>query len=105
MFETVRDIIPPARLSVHLDSLSRQMAAIQQDTGASGANLGDRAHKIISQAGMLGLMRLSRRARALEDACIAGEGTVEARLACCEAADDIQRYAIPAATAGNRRSE
>lgn len=102
MFETVRDIIPPARLNVHLDSLSRQMAAIRRDNGASSASLGNQAHKIISQAGMLGLMRLSRRARALEDACIAGEGTVEALLACCEAADDIQRYAIPAAAARNR---
>lgn len=63
------------------------------------ASLAKQAHKIISQAGMLGLMRLSRRARTLEDACDAGVGIAEALCACCEAAGDIERYAIAAATA------
>jgi hypothetical protein len=102
VFETVRDIIPPARLIVHLDSLGLQMAAILRDSGANSAHLGNQAHKVISQAGMLGLMRLSRRARMLEDACLAAEGIVEALRACCEAAGDIQRYAIPAAMAADR---
>jgi HPt (histidine-containing phosphotransfer) domain-containing protein len=97
VFATVQDIIPAERLSVHLVSLVGQMAAMGRASAANGANLRDQAHKIISQAGMLGLMRLSRRARVLEDACIAGEGTVEALRECCAAADDIRRYAIPAA--------
>lgn len=98
MFETVRDIIPPARLSVHLDSLCCQMAAIKRHGAANMTSLGQQAHKIISQAGMLGLMRLSRRARTLEDACNTGEGIAAALRACCDAADDVQLYAIPAAT-------
>ena len=100
VFETVRDIIPAARLCVHLDTLAGQMAAIGRDPMASSASLQTQAHKIISQAGMLGLMRLSRRARVLESACAAGEGEVEALRECCAAADDIHRYAIAAASAG-----
>ena len=99
VFETVRDIIPAERLAVHLVCLVGQMAAIGRDAGTNGTSLRDQAHKIVSQAGMLGLMRLSRRARDLEDACLAGEGTVEALRECCAAADDIRRYAIPAASA------
>lgn len=48
---------------------------------------------------MLGLMRLSRRARTLEDACNLDEGIAQALRACCEAADDIERYANAAASA------
>lgn len=77
------------------------MAAIRRDGAVHAASLGQQAHKIISQAGMLGLMRLSRRARTLENACNAGAGIAEALRACCDAAGDIERYAIAAATAAS----
>ena len=92
-FEMVQRMILPDRLRVHLDDLERAMAAL---AAATGQVLQDRAHKIVSQAGMLGLMRLSDRARALENACQMGEGVAPALLECRAAADDVRRYAVPA---------
>lgn len=99
MFETVRNLVPADRLNVHLDSLRSQVAVIKSDGGEDTASLGAMAHKIISQAGLFGLTRLSRRARALEDACNAGGEILEALRACREAADDIELCASPARAA------
>jgi len=57
------------------------------------------AHKIVSQAGMLGLTRVSDRMRALEHACMAGDGAAAALSECREAAEDVRLYAMPAAAA------
>ncbi|WP_310467706.1 Hpt domain-containing protein [Sphingomonas sp.] len=92
-FEIVQRLILPERLRVHLDELDRQMHAL---VGASGQILQERAHKIISQAGMLGLMRLSDRARAVENACQTGDDVSVALLECYAAGHDVRLYAVPA---------
>ena len=92
-FEMVQRLILPERLRVHLDELDRLMAAL---VGVTGQVLQERAHKIISQAGMLGLMRLSDRARAVENACQTGDDVAVALLECHAAAHDVRLYARPA---------
>jgi HPt (histidine-containing phosphotransfer) domain-containing protein len=52
---------------------------------------------IVSQAGMLGLTRLSEYARDLEDACRAGAAPQAALIQLRAAAGDIRLYAMPAA--------
>ncbi|MFN3946383.1 MAG: ATP-binding protein [Allosphingosinicella sp.] len=93
-FEDVRQIIPPERLAQHLAQLETEAEAIAEASGG-GPDVEARAHKIVSQAGMLGLVRLSRRARALEDACRDGGDRDGALAAFREAAGDVRRYARP----------
>ena len=83
---------------VHLEELDRQILALANSTPAS-PDLQERAHMIIYQAGMLGLMRMSDCARELEDACRLGVGTAAALTPCGEAAGDVRLYAMPAAAA------
>lgn len=99
LFKTVQQLIPPERLKVHLEELERQMLALADATPTS-PGLRGKAHTIISQAGMLGLLRVSDCARELEDACRLGVGTAAALARCAEAAEDVRLYAIPAAVAG-----
>lgn len=99
MFEAVRQLIPLDRLKVHLEELDRQMRALA-DAALTVPGLQDKAHRIISQAGMLGLMRISDCARELEDACRLGVGTATALARCAAAAEDVRLYAIPAAANG-----
>jgi HPt (histidine-containing phosphotransfer) domain-containing protein len=69
------------------------------DSASGDITLQSRAHKIVSQAGMLGLTRMSDCARRVEDACRDGSGCDAAVLQCREATADVELYAIPAATA------
>jgi HPt (histidine-containing phosphotransfer) domain-containing protein len=94
----VRELIPLERLKVHLEELDRQMLALADATPAS-PGLQGKAHTIVSQAGMFGLMRISDCARELEDACRLGVGTAAALSRCAGTAGDVRRYAIPAAAA------
>jgi signal transduction histidine kinase/CheY-like chemotaxis protein len=76
-YEKVRALMPPERLQHHVDGLAALVtgtAAFATDDAATEAN----AHKIASQAGALGLERLSAAARTLEDACRAGANRAEA---------------------------
>lgn len=97
MFAIAKDIIPAERLNAHLDNLGQQLLAMASLSAADGSGLREHAHDVISKAGMLGLMRLCQRARALENACAAGNGAAVALSECCDSAADIWRYAIPAA--------
>jgi len=92
-FEMVRRMISTERLRIHLHELDRQVSAL---TGSAGESIEGQAHKIVSQAGMVGLRRLSDRARALEEACGTGAPIPAALLACRAAAGDVRRYAMPA---------
>jgi signal transduction histidine kinase/DNA-binding response OmpR family regulator len=69
-FAEVREMLPRERLAAHLERLAGDVelvtAGVSPDGGAEA--LAASAHKIVSQAGMLGLMRLSERARAVEEA-------------------------------------
>ena len=95
MLAAVQRLIPSDRLYTYLHDLNRQLSVIV-NSPASGPNLEHQAHKIGSQAGMLGLTRISESARALEDACRSGAERSPALQKCCAAVDDIKRYAIPA---------
>jgi HPt (histidine-containing phosphotransfer) domain-containing protein len=99
LFDTIRELIPFERLRVHLEELDRQMLALANATPAS-PGLQGKAHTIISQAGMFGLLRMSDCARELEDACRLGVGTAAALSRCAGTAGDVRRYAMPAAAAG-----
>lgn len=90
-------MLSPERLSVHLRDLDQQLLAIA--ASPAGPDLLDQAHKIVSQAGMLGLKRVSDSMRALEQACMAGDDAADALRACHDAAEDVRLYAMPAAAA------
>jgi CheY-like chemotaxis protein len=97
MFREIQGMLPPERLAGHIDALQRQLDLL---TGAGGdaadcLALKEGAHKIVSQAGMLGLLRLSASAREVEEACEAGMpgGPVLARFR--NAAGDVSRYVSP----------
>jgi HPt (histidine-containing phosphotransfer) domain-containing protein len=90
---SVAEAIPAGRLGTYVEDLQKLADAVSAATPASDPNtvIVD-AHKIISQAGMLGLARVSARARAVEDAARAGTGLDTALPAFREAAPDIERH-------------
>jgi response regulator RpfG family c-di-GMP phosphodiesterase len=69
-FAEVREMLPRERLAAHLERLAGEVELVAAGSGPDGnaENLAGAAHKIVSQAGMLGLMRLSERAREVEEA-------------------------------------
>jgi HPt (histidine-containing phosphotransfer) domain-containing protein len=99
VFGAVQLLLAPERLNAHLEDLDRQVAALVAST-ANSPDLQDKAHKIISQAGMLGLVRMSDCARELEDACRLAGDKAAALDRCREAVNDVRRFAMPAAANG-----
>ena len=89
-------MIPPERLHAYLRDLDRQFLTVMESPACS-PGLEGQAHKIVSQAGMLGLTRISQCARAVEDACRAGAEPDAALGECRAAVGDIRLYAMPAA--------
>jgi CheY-like chemotaxis protein/HPt (histidine-containing phosphotransfer) domain-containing protein len=73
-FAEVREMLPPERLATHLERLAGEVELVAAGPAEDGGTdaLAGSAHKIVSQAGMLGLMRLSERARAVEEAARGG---------------------------------
>jgi hypothetical protein len=90
-------IIPPDRIRGYLRELDSQLQLLIESASSDDDDLGKRAHKIGSQAAMLGLTRMTQCARALEDACRSGAGQAEALIECRAAAGDIELHAMPAA--------
>jgi HPt (histidine-containing phosphotransfer) domain-containing protein len=74
----IAQLLPPDRLKSHLASFEQQLRETA-DGPVEGERLQSSAHKLISQAGMLGFMELSERSRDLEEAC-EGEGPLDAAL-------------------------
>lgn len=95
LLASVQRLIPPERLREYLLELDRQLQLVIASV-AGDESLGDRAHKIVSQAGMLGLIRMSQCASALEYACRIGVGQAAALHNCRAASGDIERFALPA---------
>lgn len=95
-FDGVCEAIPPERLLGYVRDLDATVAAVAAASAAGdcAAIAGD-AHRIVSQAGMLGLPRLSERARALEDACRAGDGIEPALASFRTAAGDLRTHILP----------
>ena len=76
-FREVQSMLPPERLTTHIEALEAEVAGIAGADGSAAdedarAAMAGSAHKIVSQAGMLGLAGLSAAARAVEEAARAG---------------------------------
>jgi signal transduction histidine kinase/DNA-binding NarL/FixJ family response regulator len=95
-FEEVQEAIPRERLLAYAEDLDRQVAGLAAaDAGSDPAAIVERAHKIVSQAGMLGLVRLSERARAVEESSRNGGEPGSALQSFREAAKDVREQLIP----------
>jgi HPt (histidine-containing phosphotransfer) domain-containing protein len=95
LFDMIQVLLPADRLYVHLEELDRQCVELAELTPAS-PGLQEKAHTIVSQAGMFGLMRMSDCARGLEEACRMGADRAAALSRFGETLRDIQLYAMPA---------
>jgi HPt (histidine-containing phosphotransfer) domain-containing protein len=94
-FRDVAGILPPERLQAHVDHLEGQVAALSEGNGMDGDTVGAAAHKIVSQAGMLGLPRLSARAREVEETARDGKFLAPALARFRIAAADIRAHLVP----------
>lgn len=83
-WSSLTKILPKDRLRAHLTTFERQLRDDYGDI-SNVEGLKDSAHKLVSQAGMLGFMKLSRGFSALEQACEAGK-SVDQSLARVDAA-------------------
>ena len=95
-FLKVRELIPAERLNGYVDSLEADvelLAAVAVSEDATRVR--GLAHKIVSQAGMLGLMRLSRNAAQLEDALRDGTRVEEALNKFRESSSDVAQKLRP----------
>jgi signal transduction histidine kinase/CheY-like chemotaxis protein len=99
----IAGIMPPERLGEHGKSLSLDVASLaDSEAGADLALLAEFAHRIVSQAGMLGLSRLSSRASDVEAACRAGTGVSAALRRFGEASPDLADHLLPRLNAMRR---
>lgn len=95
IFASACEHLPAEILGAHVASLEAEVAALASArAGADGdalelAALEAAAHRIVSQAGTLGLMRLSARAAAVELACRTNDGIAVALARFGEAAPDL----------------
>jgi len=74
-FGKIAQLLPRERLKTHLASFEQQLREAA-DGPVEPERLKSSAHKLISQAGMLGFMELSDRSGDLEEAC-EGEGPID----------------------------
>ena len=90
-FAKVAEIMPPAKLAAHVESLDLAVEELAAATPDDDRRLVEAAaHKIVSQAGMVGLQRLSDRASRLEQACRDSDGIELALEAFRRAAADVR---------------
>ena len=105
IFERLAALLPPARLRSHVRQLRSDVRALAAaGPGSAPKALGEAAHKIVSQAGMVGLTRLSRLAAGLEQACLRGECHREALAAFAAASADLDQLPNVSASSGARIS-
>ncbi len=68
-------MLPPDRLAAYLSRIEDECAWLSAASARDDAQRIERAaHGLVSQAGMLGLMRLSERSRDVEEAARGGAG-------------------------------
>ena len=99
VLDVVRRLLPAERVSAYLHVLDRQFAQLA-DAASTDSILQSNAHKIVSQAGMLGLTRMATRAAQVENALRCGTGSAAAILECRDAIADVRLYALPATASG-----
>jgi CheY-like chemotaxis protein/HPt (histidine-containing phosphotransfer) domain-containing protein len=91
VFARISAIIAPPLLQRHVDALRGEVRRLSvAKAGEADGEVAHMAHKIISQAGMLGLMRLSARAADVERACAAGQDVPEALKRFASVAGDVE---------------
>jgi len=94
VFARVSKLLPEAQIRAHVDALEACVAALAEAAANDVEAIEAAAHKVVSQAGMLGLFRLSDRASALEQACRTGTGVRHAlkrfRLASGDVRDHLE---------------
>ena len=95
-FLKVRGLIPADRLERYVDSLEADVTMLAgAATGEDPSLFRSVAHKIVSQAGMLGLMRLSLHAAHVEDALAKGFRVDEAMTKFRESSSDVAQKLRP----------
>ncbi|QNM82488.1 response regulator [Sphingomonas sabuli] len=101
IFSGVLESLPPASLEKHLDALQAQIDAVVA-AAPGDAGLEATAHKIVSQAGMLGLPRLSQAAREVETAARDGTDAGPALDAFRTASGDLESALRPRLAAAKK---
>jgi CheY-like chemotaxis protein/HPt (histidine-containing phosphotransfer) domain-containing protein len=95
-FLEVQGMLAPEKLKSHVERLAEQASTLaSRDPATERETIEAEAHKIVSQAGMLGLARLSARARDLEEACRNGSNPDAALRIFKEAVGDIEHAVLP----------
>lgn len=95
VFEGVLESLPAESLERHLKALQDQVDAVAAGSIFDSSELQLTAHKIVSQAGMLGLMRLSAAARNVENTAREQGDRAPALEAFREAAGDLDKELWP----------
>lgn len=103
VFARVRQLLPEDQLQTHVDALQASVGQLQIAGPGDLQSLEETAHKVVSQAGMLGLFRLSARAARIEQGCRSGQGVRRSLERFREAAGDVGDYLRP--NGGFARSE
>jgi CheY-like chemotaxis protein len=86
-FEKIRTLLPTERLRTHLTNFAQQLDSLCEANGPD-EGIEPMAHKLISQSGMFGFMKLSQLCRDLEQACRDGSDTTdELRRTCLSASE------------------
>ncbi len=95
VFARVRQLLPEAQLHAHVDALQASVGELRIAGPGDLQSLEATAHKVVSQAGMLGLFRLSARAARIEQGCRSGKGVRRSLERFREAAGDVGDYLRP----------
>lgn len=95
VFARVRQLLPKDQLQAHVDALQASVGQLQIAGPGDLQSLEETAHKVVSQAGMLGLFRLSARAARIEQGCRSGKGVRRSLERFREAAGDVGDYLRP----------
>ena len=89
-------VMPVSRIGEHGEALSSEVARLAGSVPRSDPDLlADLAHRIVSQAGMMGLSRLSSRAADVEQACRSGGDVAGALEGFREASSDVADHLLP----------
>jgi signal transduction histidine kinase/CheY-like chemotaxis protein len=95
-FLKIQSLLPADRVAKYVEALQVDVAAlIAAGGGADSSWMKGTAHKIVSQAGMLGLTRLSNCAAGVEDACDSKVELAAALRRLRDAAGDVEEQLLP----------
>ena len=104
-YDRLAAVLPPDRQQAYARELELEVAAlVASPRDGDRKTIGELAHRLVSQAGMLGLLRLSQLAGELEQAC-REDGDVHSALArFASAASDVDLLPVTFRTERSRRA-